>query len=427
MSGQQIMAGAGKAVVAIPEEFFPMEKFVGIHDSQQVRTVFFERKARIAIVSVEITSIMADAIEEMKDIVCESGHVDRENIWICATHTFAAPHLLGGPMLERATKEEIARGAMYKKALYEAVHEAVEAAVENLRPARLFSGRGECDVNINRDIPSGEGWWIGMNPEGPSDKTLRVIRVEDLDGNAIAVLYHYGVQSSVMDNVFDENGGRLITADLVGAASRVVEQDLGAVCLCLLGACGDQVPKRRAKYWTTDSENRLVEKELGAAKGFEMIASLGGQLGQVVLQIMKYGLTEMEHPMLSMSSRKVSCPAQKKQFEGFPVPSKTFESIPDGEMETEIFFLELAENMLAVGVKPELNCVTAAEIEKKSAYEDTLVVQMVNGAQKYMADEQSFARKTYESMNSFFGCGAAEKLAEEIVEYGKPGAAVQRV
>ena len=59
--------------------------------------------------------------------------------------------------------------------------------------------------------------------------------------------------------------------------------------------------------------------------------------------------------------------------------------------------------MLAVGVKPELNCVTAAEIEKQSAYEDTLVVQMVNGAQKYMADEQSFARKTYESMNSFFG------------------------
>lgn len=442
MSREQILAGAGRAAVAIPEEFFPMEKFVGIHDCQQVRAVLFEREARIAIVSVEITSIMADAIEEMKDIVCESGQVERENIWICATHTFAAPHLLGGPMLERASKEEIIRGAMYKTALYEAVRRAAGAAAENMRPARLLFGRGECDVNINRDIPSEEGWWIGMNPEGPSDKTLRVIRVEDLAGNAIAVLYHYGVQSSIMDNVFDRAGGRLITSDLTGAASRVVEENLadcilhtaaqsradgmcsaasesqagGPVCLCLLGACGDQVPKQRARYWTTDDENCLVEKDLGEAKGFEMIASLGGQLGQVVLQIMKYGLTEIEHPILSMSSRKISCAAQKKQFEGFPVPSKTFESIPDGEAETEVFFMKLAENMLAVGVKPELNCVTAAEIEKQSAYEDTLVVQMVNGAQKYMADEQSFARKTYESMNSFFGRGAAEKLTEEIVK-----------
>ncbi len=71
MSREQILAGAGRAAVAIPEEFFPLEKFVGIHDCQQVRAVLFEREARIAIVSVEITSIMADAIEEMKDIVCE--------------------------------------------------------------------------------------------------------------------------------------------------------------------------------------------------------------------------------------------------------------------------------------------------------------------------------------------------------------------
>ena len=88
MSREQILAGAGRAAVAIPEEFFPMEKFVGIHDCQQVRAVLFEREARIAIVSVEITSIMADAIEEMKDIVCESGQVERENIWIDAGARF---------------------------------------------------------------------------------------------------------------------------------------------------------------------------------------------------------------------------------------------------------------------------------------------------------------------------------------------------
>lgn len=419
MSGNQIKAGAGKAAVQIPEAFFPMEKFVGIHDGQHVRTVILEQEEKIAIVSVEITSIMADVIEDMKNIITEKTGIAGKNIWIGATHTFAAPHPLGGPMLKNAGPKELEKGALYKKALYGAVEESVQTALEAMGPAQLFYGRGECDVNVNRDIPSEEGWWIGLNPEGPSDKQVRVIGIKDGEGKVLAVLYHYGVQSSILDNVFDENGGRLITTDLVGEASNQVEKNLedGAVALCLLGPCGDQVPKQRAKYSFTDEENHLQEIDLGQEKGFEMISCLGGQLGQVILQILKYGLTEIEEPDLSMEEITVSCPRQKKLFEGFPVPSKTFESIPDGEMETAVTFLKLTEQTMLVGVKPELNYVTAQEIQKQSPFAETLVVQMVNGAQKYMADRQSYERRTYEAMNAFFGVGAAEKLSEEIEKY----------
>ena len=293
-------------------------------------------------------------------------------------------------MLERASKEEIIRGAMYKTALYEAVRRAAGAAAENMRPARLLFGRGECDVNINRDIPSEEGWWIGMNPEGPSDKTLRVIRVEDLAGNAIAVLYHYGVQSSIMDNVFDRAGGRLITSDLDRRGIARSGRKSGGLHFTYSSAepggwdvqrsvrkpgwrASVSVPSGRMRRPGAEAARKILDdgrrktalwkKDLGEAKGFEMIASLWRTARTGCLQIMKYGLTEIEHPILSMSSRKISCAAQKKQFEGFPVPSKTFESIPDGEAETGSIFMKLAENMLAVGVKPELNRVTAAEIE----------------------------------------------------------------
>jgi hypothetical protein len=38
----------------------------------------------------------------------------------------------------------------------------------------------------------------------------------------------------------------------------------------------------------------------------------------------------------------------------------------------------------------------------------TLVMTMVNGASKYMADKESYDNMTYESMNSPFGKGSAD-------------------
>jgi hypothetical protein len=39
---------------------------------------------------------------------------------------------------------------------------------------------------------------------------------------------------------------------------------------------------------------------------------------------------------------------------------------------------------------------------------------MVNGAQKYMADNESYLHMTYEAMNSSFGMGAAEYLRTQV-------------
>lgn len=436
MDGSRIRAGAGKAAVQIPKECFPMEKFTGIHDAQQVRTVLLEKEERIAVISIEITSLMADTVEEMKEIAARSGGPKKSNIWISVTHTFSAPHLPGGPALQSASEEELFKGGLYRKALYEALEASVRAASACMQEARLFFGRGECDVNVYRDIPSADGWWIGMDPQGPADKSLRVIGIRDMRGKLLALLYHYGVQSSVLDNVFDEKGGRLITGDLAGEASAFLEKALGdtlesdlseeasevsaeafpglpgerdemppkvlpakmagisaevlpeaaaetpeneTVALYLPAPCGDQAPRRRARYWTLDKNDHLTEIDLGLKQGFAMATELGGQLGEAVLKILNGGLTEMREPVFLTDTLTVVCLRQKKLFEGFPVPTKEFVSVPDGETETEVSFLQLAEDFLMIGVKPELNYVTAQEILRRFPYQNTLVVQMTTG------------------------------------------------
>ena len=53
---------------------------------------------------------------------------------------------------------------------------------------------------------------------------------------------------------------------------------------------------------------------------------------------------------------------------------------------------------------------------KLSPFNQTMVMTMVNGGAKYMADSSAYERFTYEAMNSPFARGSAELLCEKAVE-----------
>ena len=69
-----------------------------------------------------------------------------------------------------------------------------------------------------------------------------------------------------------------------------------------------------------------------------------------------------------------------------------------------------------VGLKPEVNCITAEELAEKSPYERTILISMINGGQKYMPDAQSYERITWEAQNSMMMPGAAEAWVNRVVE-----------
>ena len=81
----------------------------------------------------------------------------------------------------------------------------------------------------------------------------------------------------------------------------------------------------------------------------------------------------------------------------------------DGESGQTVDLLQVGALKL-IGVKPELNCVSARQI----CGDDPMVkvVTLWNGGAKYMADAASCERITYESQNSPFMPGAAEKLVD---------------
>ena len=95
-----------------------------------------------------------------KQVESELG-IPTENVLLTATHTHSAPGQHAGPYTEK-------------------IVESVRLAKQRLAPARVGYGTGVSYINVNRNIidPKTRRWWEGPNYEGPSDKTVAVIKFE---------------------------------------------------------------------------------------------------------------------------------------------------------------------------------------------------------------------------------------------------------
>lgn len=410
-----LRAGAGRAEVQIDPAWLPMERFGAVHDAPQARALLLKAAGgAFLLLSVELTSLMGKDLEEFRTAAAEAAQVPASQVWVSVTHTFAVPHFLGGPRLATASEAEKAQSGAYKQAFLAAVRAAAAGAAGALTPARLTVGSGASAVNANRDMETPQGWWIGVNPNGLCARALDVLRVDSALGAPIAAVYHYGMQSSVLDNVYDADGTRLITADLVGETSRLLEAERGGVAIFLPGPSGDQCPRERARYDRVTADGKIETVDLGQEKGFEIIARLGRELAEDAAKALDRAAIPLDAETITVEQHRFDCPKQVKQFEGFPVPTIGYMPVPDGVLETSVEVLRIGTQFAAVGVLPELNCITGQTIRHESPVPVTWVAQMVNGGQKYMVDAASFDRGTYGAMNGFVNRGAAEELTRQV-------------
>jgi hypothetical protein len=102
-------------------------------------------------------------------------------------------------------------------------------------------------------------WVLGEVPDHPIDSSVGVIRVDDLDGNPIAIAFRHSAHPVTV-------GGRsaVASADYPGPAREVLERNLGGLALFLQGCGGNINPRVGIGYEVDcrDTKNR-VGLELG--------------------------------------------------------------------------------------------------------------------------------------------------------------------
>lgn len=420
-----LRAGAGRAVIDTAS-VLPVEGFTAIETDMHIRVLILESNIRTAIVSVEITQIPDVIRLQMLARVCDICGVEPEHVWITTTHSFAGPHLFPppkpgepprpGPGGRARTPEDIERSAKLLDRYFTALEDACRQAAASVQPAVAGCSTGVSATTASRNIETSEGWWLGTNTALPCDKTISLLRVDTVDGKPLAALFVFGIRSGVMYKVRGEDGGSVISSDLCGGACTYLENEFGnnftAVFLC--GAACDQEPLLKGVCNELDKDGNLVEKKFGAKKASAILDIQSARLGCDVLNVWRSVRDLHDAPQIRVDTRSCACTTKVCGETSKLKPERSLVFEAAGEQEQTVSGMIIGDFILA-GFQPEMGGVTSTQI--RDAFPDATAAMaiMVNGAGKCLPDEAAYPAVMYQSQNTPFMPGSAEKLRDTAI------------
>jgi hypothetical protein len=384
----------------------------GIHDHLFARAIVLEDgTSRAALVTVDTGAIFGETWSHVSARAERELGIPVKHLLLTATHTHSAPWT---------------RGPEFEEAILQAIREAKK----NVQPARMAYGTGVSYINVNRNIidPVTHRWWEGPNYEGPSDKTVAVVKFFTPEGKPIAVYYNYAVHA-VLSGQTD-----LVSGDIPGAASAYIEESLGdgAVAVWSTGAAGDQNPiyfqqtydlrEIRIKDYAKrgiDISNSMPPGGQGLDKKDprvvllmnqqqQMVLSMGQMLGEEVLHVLRVNL---ERPSASTAifgaQETVSCPGRKQTNSGRAGYAGTYVDADPAQIHLSL--LKVGDVVMG-GVDGEAFNLIAQRFKRESPYKHTMMVTLTNGmaSSGYIPNDAAFGYETFEVLSSRLKPGCAE-------------------
>jgi hypothetical protein len=214
------------------------------------------------LVAVDNCAVNAKIIDEVAAKLRAKTGLSRDRFVVCSTHTHCAPALSSGlDFIFGATlpADQRAHIERYTKELTDAIEKSALLALENRAPATLAWGQGKANFAANRRVLK-NGKWVnfGVNPSGPVDQSLPVLRAVDAQGKVKAVLFGYACHCTTLGGNFNQ-----ICGEWTGYACDEVERlSPGAVAVAIIGCGADANPEPRRDL--NDARNH------GAAAGREV-------------------------------------------------------------------------------------------------------------------------------------------------------------
>src|SRR3954452_23735393 len=204
-------------------------KSTGVHDHIYHRVVAMEAGGQqFYLVASDLCLFSPGVYDDVaRDLERETG-IGRAQFWWSVTHSHAAPEV-GPPGMYKALlgRSDHEYDAEYAAFVKDSLIRAVKEARAKLEPARIAVGQGISMANINRRAKDVDGQVsLGLNPEGPADRQIGILRLERPDGALIALVANYAMHGTVM------NGQNLqVSGDGPGTVSAYLEQKMGVPVL----------------------------------------------------------------------------------------------------------------------------------------------------------------------------------------------------
>ena len=362
----------------------------GPRQSTGVRDRIFHRIAalddggtQVFIVSSELCLFSPTVYDDIAAQLKKEMDIEPRNFWWSVTHSHSTPEVGPPGMYDVLLKgrSQHAWNRDYLEQVKTALISGIKQAREQLTPARLAVGTGFSRANINRRARDADGKIsLGLNPDGPTDRQVGVVRLERADGSLLGLLANYAMHGTVLAGSFVQ-----VSGDGPGVVAAYVEEKLGAPMLYLNGAAGNLAPI----YTVQD----LQRSHIGE---FRVL------LGDKILETHRTLAAGGTDVKLWSGETWIETP-RKKELEWTTELSAYAAKSAGGTdlVRVPVRFLRLNDTLLWAA-PVEMFCEIAIRVRNESPFRHTFFVGYTNGWLGYLPTAQAFTEGGYEPRTSPF-------------------------
>jgi neutral ceramidase len=380
---------------------YSYQKSIGILDHIYHRIVVLDDgKTQFFLVSTDICEYSPSIYDSVAIRLEKQLGIKPVNFLWATTHTHSAPEVgpegleaafLGGRFQHQIDPD-------YTAMVVKTLIEGVMKARQNLVPARLGVGWGFSSSNINRRAKDIDGQaTLGMDPDGPVDRKIGLLRIDKEDGTPLVLIANYPIHGTVLGPA-----NLKISGDVPGIVSEYVEEKIGAPVLFINGALGNLAPIYSV----------YPDSESGHLGQFRVI------LGDKILEANRKISTTTNDVTLTPGAIVVETP-RKAGLEWVSYLGKYTRTTKAGEklVRLPVRFLKINEDIAIWCAPLELFCEVSNEIRDRSPFPYTFYFGLTNGWLGYMLPESEFKYAGYESTVTPYTPGGARDLTEAVVTY----------
>jgi len=376
-------------------------KSTGVHDSIYHRIVALDDgTTQFFLVSTEICIVSPAEYDMVATKIQSQLGIGPMNLWWSTTHTHSAPECgksgLDKVFMGERYLHEV--DSVYTAFVEQKLIDGISKARNQLSPARIGVGCGFSQANINRRAVNTDGKAsLGMNPDGPVDRRINLLRIEKADGSIMALIANYPIHGTVL-------GGEnlLISGDAPGIVSSYVEEKLRAPLVFINGAAGNLAPIYSV----------YPSPEAGHLGEFRVL------LGDKILEANRKISATTKEVTLSLGAITVETP--RKEGLAWPAHFGNYTRTTSSGINMvrlPVRFLRINNDIAIWNAPLELFCEISNEIRDRSPFPYTFYFGYTNGWLGYLLTEAEYRYEGYEPTVSPYTPQSASDLTEAVVTY----------
>ncbi|MDF2659208.1 MAG: Neutral ceramidase [Paenibacillus sp.] len=381
--------------------YFADRKSTGILDRLYAKAIVAEADgSAVAFVGLDTILVPTGVVRRIRERVAQFTAIPPDRVMVSATHTHTGPAVVSTTFLEADES--------YLEWLADKAADTVILAYNSRREARIGFGSGhEADIAFHRRFFMKDGTLRtnpGLrNPEvdrpaGPIDPEVGVIRIDDAQGRAMAVITNYAVHT-------DTVGGTDYCADFPGELSVMLKKALGeqTVSLFMMGTSGNinhyNVMNGRIEDYAKPSRHYIKMGRILAGEVLKVREKIDTS-GEIKIDE-RHSAVTLQYRQPTEEQIRAAHEALDRLPEGHVERNFAKELLEaarrgEGSTEAEIQAITIGE-LAIVGLPAEIFVEFGLEIKARSPYGQTLINELCNGfAGTYVCTPESYRLGGYE-------------------------------